>query len=78
MIHTVTHYYQDKKGNKMSLTPITSQTKYIVTLYNSSGCQLNSEYSANPWHPQEWIVEEGDTIEVFDRENEYWFPNYSI
>ena len=57
---------------------IIESKRYIVRLFNSYGCDLAQEYSAQPYHPSYWSIESGDMIQVYDRINDEFLPDYYI
>jgi hypothetical protein len=54
-----------------------TNARYEVKLFGRGG-ELNSTYSANPWHPASWITYRGDKVKVFDTLNAQWLPTYVI
>jgi hypothetical protein len=51
--------------------------RYTVTLFGLGGA-LATVDSEHPWHPTSWSTKRGDLVQVYDRLENDFFPDYYI
>jgi len=65
------------RRNKMTTLTTNTEARFQVILIGHGGV-VCKEFLDTPYHNSDWPTYKGDTVSVYDRQDQEWLPDYVI